>query len=146
MKTNIKLSLAALASFLMVMTSCKKNDDLITPATVNNAVTSGTWQISSFTQRTEDKTSDFAGLDFTFADSSKLIVSGNENFSGTWSYTAPSTGYYGSANGGFSINLGTGSPFQRLSRSWNVASQTATVIKLDASEATEDEHVTFTKK
>ena len=146
MKANIKLLLTALSTFLILSTGCKKSDDLVPPDTSNSTVTSGNWQISSFTQRTEDKTSDFDGLIFTFSDSSTLVVSGSESMQGTWHYNAPSPGYYGSATGSFTINLGTGSPFKRLSRTWNVVSQTASELKLDAAEATEDEHVTFTKK
>lgn len=144
MKPSRKLLPAAVAAFLIMFSACKKNDD--TPATTNAAVTSGAWVVSSFTQRTEDKTSDFAGLEFVFSADAKLIVSGSQNITGTWSYTAPSSGYYGSPTGSFVINLGADAPFRRLTDSWNIASQTSTLLKLDNREAAEDEHVVFTKK
>jgi len=145
-----KLFLSSLGLMLLIsFTSCKKYSSSNTPSNTNNistVISVGTWSITSFTQRTEDKTSIFSGTNFVFTTDGKLTASGINTANGTWVATGASNGYYGNAKETFSINLGAATPFNKLSKTWNIAEQTATLLRLDNPEALEDEHVTFSKK
>jgi hypothetical protein len=150
MKKVFNLSLPFVMALYIFATGCTKEDNA--PATnSNNAaamVSGGSWVISSHIQRTENKTSNYSGMIFNFDADGKVTVTGSSSASGTWSYAPPTTGYYSSAASiaTFTLNLGTGSPFNKLSRAWNVIEQSNTILKLDNREASEDEHITFTKK
>jgi RNA binding exosome subunit len=113
---------------------------------IAGVISEGTWTISSYTQRTEDKSAMFTGINFIFSSDGKLSASGTKIANGTWVYSPASTGYYGNTLATFSINLGTTSPFDKLSKAWNIGEQNNTVLRLDNPETTEDEHVTFLKK
>jgi hypothetical protein len=146
---KITQSTIVLAMFLFLY-SCAK--DSTTPASTTDSTTSvisaGTWTITSYTQKTEDKTNSFGGVAFTFSSDGKLTASGTNSATGTWVVTPASTGYYGSSSSlaTFTINLGTNSPFNKLTKAWNIAEQTSTTLRLDNKEPTEDEHITFSKK
>ena len=135
---------------LIFCISCKKYSSSAPASTTSNNptgnITSGTWSITSFTQKTEDKTSTFAGINFVFSSDGKLIASGTNAANGTWVFTEASTGYYGNAKETFSINLGINAPFNKLSKTWNIAEQNSTTLRLDNPQALEDEHVSFSKK
>lgn len=145
MKALIFLSISIIAFF----SACTKDD--AAPATNNETaaavVTQGTWRITSFTQKTEDKTSDFAGVSFTFSNDGTLTASGTKTATGTWVSAPPVTGYYSndSSLGTLSISIATGSPFNRLTETWHIVERSNTTVKLDHREAAEDEHVTFSK-
>ena len=144
------LSGSLLLLLLGFCSGCKKYSNSSTTNTnVNNtpiAVTTGTWSITSYTQRTEDKTASFAGVNFVFSSDGKLTASGTKTANGNWVFSAASTGYYGTTQATFAISIGTNTPFDKLSRVWNIAEQTNTVLMLDNPEAVEDEHITFSKK
>ncbi|MEP7144761.1 MAG: hypothetical protein ABI707_17895 [Ferruginibacter sp.] len=138
--------------FVLLLGSCKK-DNTATPGNNTNTITftsvisAGTWDVTSFTEKTENKTSDFSGMDFTFASDGTATVSGAKTASGTWSYSASSTDYYGATSPAtFTISIVSGSTFSALSRKWNISANTAASLRLDHPQASEDEHVTFTKK
>jgi hypothetical protein len=152
MRKTTMLLLISLASSAMLFTSCTKDDSTpnnTTDTTLNTAaIVSGTWVISSYTQRTETKTSDYAGMVFSFSADGKVAVTGTATANGTWTYAPPSAGYYGgpASLATFAINI-PGSQFNRLSRrAWNVGSQSSTSILLNYPEPGDDEHVTFTKR
>jgi hypothetical protein len=146
---KITQSTIFLAMFLFLY-SCAKDSTTPASSTDNTAsvVSAGTWTITSYTQRTEDKTNTFAGVTFTFSSDGQLTAAGTNSAAGTWIVTPASTGYYGSSSSlaTFTINLGTSSPFNKLTKAWNIAEQTSTTVKLDNREPTEDEHITFSKK
>lgn len=152
MRKTALILLISVASSAMLLTGCTKDDSApnnTTDSTLNTAaIASGTWFISSYTQRTETKTSDYAGMVFTFSADGKIAVTGTATANGTWTYSPPSAGYYGgpASLATFTINI-PGSPFNRLSRrGWNVGSQSSTSILLNYPEPADDEHVTFTKR
>jgi hypothetical protein len=68
--------------------ACRKQDDDIA-ATSNQVLTSGTWKVSSFTELSDNKTSDFLGYDFDFNSDGKLIVSKSGTvMEGSWSISS----------------------------------------------------------
>jgi hypothetical protein len=155
MKKSTNFLLATATIVTAMITSCSKSYNA--PPNANNAVDttlktqiiSGTWIIKSYTQRTEDKTSQFASTVFTFSNNGTLTANKNGNVTnGTWSYTPSSVGYYGGppSKASITLNLGATSPFDRLTKIWNVASNTDTLLKLDNPEPIEDEHLQFSRQ
>jgi len=118
-----------------------------TSADLTTVLTSGNWVVSSFTQKTEDKTSKFSNMIFTFSVNGTLTATDNGNTTnGTWNYT-PAVTYYGSTSkAAIAINIGTGNPLVLLTKTWNLISSTSSTIKIDSPEILEDEHVQFSKK
>jgi len=150
MKKN-SLLLLSLIFYVILLGGCKKSGTANnnTDTTVSTPfMSSGAWNISSFTQKMEDKTADFSGMDFSFSGDGKVTVTGLKSADGTWSYSPAVTGYYGTTgtSATFTLNIVSGSTFTNLSRTWNVGTHSATSLQLNHPEALEDEHVTFTKK
>jgi hypothetical protein len=149
---NKLLSLVVAAS---ILASCSKssvppNNTTATSPTSTDltaALTSGNWVVSSFLQKTEDKTSKFSNIVFTFSANGTLNASDNGNTTtGTWSYT-PAVTYYGSTSkAAIAINIGTSNPLVLLTKTWNLISSTSSTFKIDSPEIAEDEHVQFSKR
>jgi hypothetical protein len=149
---NKLLSLFVAAS---ILASCSKssvasNNTTATSPTstdLTTALTSGNWVVSSFTQKTEDKTSKFSNIVFTFSAGGVLTATNNGNItSGTWNYT-PAVTYYGATSkAAIAINIGTGNPLALLTKTWNLISSTSSTLKIDSPEILEDEHVQFSKQ
>mgnify|MGYP003298794302 CR=1 FL=1 len=157
MKPFIRLSFATFALLLFALTACNKNSSDNTPVSNSNnnngnnstAFMSGNFTITSYTQRTENKTAQFAGAVFTFSTNNTVTAAMNgTTTSGTWSHIPYSVGYYGGepTKESISISLGTASPLDRLSKTWNVSSSSATQVVLVTPEPADDEHITFTKQ
>jgi hypothetical protein len=107
------------------------------------------WVISSYTQRTEDKTSMFEGVVFTFSDAGKMTATQNGSvIVGTWSYSPSSVVYYGSAptKESITINMGAAKPSKNLNRIWNVVSSDGSALSLVNPEPADDEHIVFSKQ
>ena len=107
--------------------------------------------MSSLLQRTEDKTSQFSGYTLNFIstapESGTVTATRNgSTISGTWSHS-PAVTYYGSSSQeAIVLNLGTSTPFDRLSRTWNVASSTNSVLNLVSPEVVEDSHLVLARQ
>ena len=104
--------------------------------TTTGSITSGTWVISSFTERGENKTSDYAGVNFTFATNGTVNVSGAATANGTYSISATN----------LNLNFPSGKPLDRLNEPWKIVESNNSTVRLDHPENDEDEHVTFSKK
>ncbi|MEZ0607947.1 hypothetical protein ACAW74_05490 [Fibrella sp. WM1] len=152
MKTRL---LAASLLLTMAFVSCKKSDDA-TPATttttaddVKPVLTTGTWTVSLYRQRTEVKTSDYSGITFTFsADGTLTATEKGKTIRGTWTSTPGGVTYYGAAPSvaTLTISLGKDKPYDRISQSWNVNTATvASNVKLDYKEPADDEHLEFVR-
>lgn len=150
MKKVIKIFPLALLSCLLLI-GCSKSS--VTPAdnAANPSVNliTGNWIVSSFTQKTEDKTSQFSGIIFNFSDGGKLTASQNGSVTtGTWSHSPSSVGYYGSAptKASISINMGASKTMKNITKTWNVISSDSTKLSLINPEPLEDEHLVFSKQ
>jgi hypothetical protein len=137
---------------LFIHYSCSKNS---TDTTSNNnpdpaqTVMNGTWTISSFTQRTEDKTSLFKDYVFTFSPGNVWKITHNAaEVTGTWSYIPASVGYYGSGgtSAAFNLNAGAIDPLIRLDRTWNISSISTSTISLVNPEPADKEVLVFTRQ
>ena len=152
MNRLLKFRLLPLLPCLLLFASCsKKSSD---PPPSNNpttTLTSGNWIISSYTQRTENKTSQFNGYVFTFSAGGSVTATNNAaTTSGTWSYIPSSVGYYGGTptKSSLALNLGTATPLNRLTRTWNIDSvnSSATTLVLLNPEPLEGEQLKFSKQ
>jgi len=143
-------------AFAMVFSSCKKygvSDSTTNGTTSAASVIPGSWIVTSYTQRGEDKTSQFSGYIFTFTASASGANSGtvtaakdNNSVSGTWSYS-PAVTYYGSTStSSIVLGLGAITPLDKLTKIWNIESTTASKLNLVNPEVLEDEHLVFSKQ
>lgn len=151
MKT-ILITSTALLFFLLSCKKDKSDSSATTTDPENLSFTKGTWVISSFTQRSEDRTDKFSGMSFTFSPGGNAIADDHGNsVSGTWTYSAAtpgSTGYYNTdpKPATLSLNFVTTGDLSKVSRLWNISQLSSAILKLDDPEATEDEHLTFSKQ
>jgi hypothetical protein len=147
----------ALLLLLIFMTGCsKKTSEVTTPAasTITDPspfLSSGTWAITSYTQRTENKTSSFNGYTFVFKPGGVLEATVNGTSStGSWVFTPAAVTYYGSggSNASVSLSIGTATPLNRLNRRWNIDSvrTTASRLALINPEPRDDERLDFSKQ
>ena len=151
MKLLSKLSLSVFI-LLVFFSSCKK--DHSTPATTTTGTdpsvvaAQGTWSVSSYIQKTEDKTSSLSGIVFTFSsDGSVSASNGGTIVTGTWSSSKGGITYYGGppSVATFTINFVSDNNLIKISKTWNVASEDNISIKLDNKEPLEDEHLSLSK-
>lgn len=124
-----KIVIGILTAIIIVsgLTSCKKSDDNSSPS-VSSTISSGTWRVSYYYDKTKDETSDFAGYTFTFQSGGQLTASssaGSEN--GTWSEKNDDD------NGGshkLVITIGSSTPLIELTDDWVITSQSDSKIEL----------------
>lgn len=141
-------------SVVILLSACSKSDSSgsnppPSSSTTTNVLTSGNWAISSFTQKSEDKTADFAGSVFSFATGGKASATVNgTSTNGTWSYSAGAAAYYGNpaTDPTLTLNFGDEAPMNELKGTWIVESLTSSVVQLRNQEANDDEHVKFSKQ
>lgn len=157
MKKLNQITLLIVVTFSISLFSCSKssqgslaNSTGSNAANITNSITGGNWTVSSYIQRSEDKTAQFNNIVFVFSNSSAnsgtvTATKNNTSVNGSWSYS-PAVTYYGSTStSSMVLNLGTSSPFNLLSKTWNVVSITSSKITLVNPEVIEDEHLVFSK-
>jgi hypothetical protein len=151
---TLKGSILLLAASIVAACSSYSNPTgpSSTPPAVTPATIEGSWVVTSLVQRTEDKSSDFAGYTFTFAatgadDGTVTATRNGASISGTWNHSSAVT-YYGSTSSAESLvlNLGTTSPFDRLTGTWNVLSSSSSKMTLANPEVQEQEQLILTKQ
>jgi hypothetical protein len=153
---NMKKLIQGILGLLFTMTllqSCSKKDSNTTNPTTNptTSVTTGTWVISTFSQGVEDKSSPFSGYVFTFSSGGVLKADKSGTVTtGSWSYTAATTDYYGNnpTKATYTLNMGTADPLKQLNRTWNIdaANTSTSKIALVSAEAQENMHLSFSKQ
>jgi hypothetical protein len=125
---------------VILASSCERN---ATDGTaVSQAVTSGNWRVSHFSERGNDETSDFNGYSFLFNNDGSVSVTKNGiTTSGTWSV--------GNSSRKFNIDLGpkidANKPLGELTDDWQILSNSATEIRLTDDNSSSSEFLTFTK-
>lgn len=148
----MKKAVNQILSFLTIVLlsiACKSNAvDPINNTTTDltSSLTQGSWLVSSYIQKTEDKTAKLSGYIFIFSSGGKVVASKNgQEVTGTWQYT-PAVTYYGSASKeAIDLNFGTDKTLGQLTKKWNFISSTSSIVKVDSPELAEDEHLQFSK-
>ena len=125
----------------LVLAGCTKKDSSDV-SSVADAVTSGTWRVTHFSERTNNETSDFAGYTFTFLNNGKVQASKNGVVKeGNWSESTSSQRLV--------IDLGAktdaNKPLGELTDDWVITPKTATKINLTDDNAASNELLEFTK-
>lgn len=121
------------------------------PSQLTTFITNGTWVVSSLTERTEDKTSQFEGFTFTFGGAGSeagtvVATKSGTSVSGTWTHSAAVTYYGSTSKESIALSLSSASPFDRLAKTWNVVSTTSTTLTLVNPEVLQDEHLVFSRQ
>jgi hypothetical protein len=151
MSRSLVVPRAALAALVALAAACHGSDatapaPAAEPSLLSTGFSSGAWTVSSLTQGTEDKASQFDGYTLTFAgtESGTLTATRNgKSVSGTWRHS-PAVTYYGSASKeSVVINLGTTTPFDRISKTWNVTASTPNSASFEGPELAEQAHLTL---
>ena len=159
MKNFTGITGCALVSAAILLAGCSNSSGSptgptspTTSDTVTPFIATGNWVVASLVQRTEDKTSQFSGYTFKFTstgtDNGTVTATRNgATVNGIWSH-APSVTYYGStpSTESIALNLGTSTPFDRLTKTWNVVSTTSVTFTLVSPEVLEDTHLVLTKQ
>ena len=77
------INLAVIISILLpsIFQSCSKSNETkqAEPVNISATVVSGSWKITSYTQRDESKTSDYQGYTFSFTDAGLVKATGRHN-------------------------------------------------------------------
>ncbi len=142
MKHTINL-LSTILVVLLLNSSCSKSGDSSLVNNVTPIVTNGTWQVSLFSERGVNETSDFSGYSFTFQSDGKLIVQkgGATVKQGSWTED--------NSSGKLIINLGvkdnTNKPLGQLTDDWLLTSRSDTKISLTDDNTARNEILEFTK-
>ena len=152
MSRSLVVSRAALAALVTLAAACGGSAPTAPASTVSSVISagfsSGAWTVSSLTQGTEEKASQFDGYLLTFTGTESGTLSATRNgvsVSGTWSHS-PAVTYYGSTSKeSMVINLGTTAPFDRISKTWNVTASTASSVSFEGPELAEQSHLTLTR-
>ncbi len=140
--TNSILSLVV--AFLVLNTACTKDSSTGIVNNVTPIVTTGDWQVSLFSERGTNETSDFSGYSFTFQPDGKLIVVKASAIvkQGTWSED--------NSSGKLIIDLGikdnTNKPLGKLTDDWILTAKSDTKISLTDDNAARNELLEFSKK
>jgi hypothetical protein len=120
---------------LNVASMCSSDDDNnnnTDPTPVINAVTQGTWHVTSFVDSGDNDTSHFTGYNFTFGPSNTLTATNGVNtYTGTWSITSDDDDD-DNPGGDLDFNIGFATPadFAELAEDWNIVTYSSTTIAL----------------
>ncbi len=138
----------------IVFTSCSKSatEQAAQTTPVTTAAIAGNYTLTSYRQKTEDKSAKFEGYVFVFAatgtnNGTVTATKGGKSVNGSWIYT-PAVTYYGSGSkNALLLAMGITAPFDQLTKTWNFDStSTANKLMLSSPEITEDEHLVLTKQ
>lgn len=110
-------------STILGFTSCKKAIEAAKEQAVVNAITSGTWYVSKFSQAGTDITTDFSGWEFVYYDNKTCVSNktGYATVNGTWGYSGDvATGlvYFTSTFTGTAP-----APLPKLASTWTLVNQ-----------------------
>lgn len=136
---------------LALLAGCKKSDNTVTPDTTTavnfpELVAPGTWTISSYTERTEDKLKTLGTITIRFtSDGNAVATLDQQNTTGTWLWGGNS--YYGTpaTSKTVTLNFGTTKPYDRVSQTWTIVETKTNIIRLDHSNPAEDKHITLSR-
>ena len=123
----------------MIFVGCTKKDGEV--KSVTEAVTSGSWRVTNFSEGSKNATSEFEGYNFSFQSNGKVLASKNGTATeGNWSESTGSQKLI--------IDLGTktaANKLGQLSDDWVIVSKSSTKISLTDDNASSNELLEFSK-
>jgi hypothetical protein len=154
MNTFERMTNRAIVSGAMLLAACSGSYSNSTAPTTTDTVTpsiAGNWVIASLVQGTEDKTSQYSGYTLSFTETSAesgtvTATRNNSTVSGTWSHSAGVTYYGSTSTESIVLNLGTATPFDKITGTWNVTSSTDTELSLASPEVAEATQLVLMKQ
>lgn len=121
---------------LNVASMCSSDDDNnstgTNPTPVINAITNGTWRVTSYVDSGNDETNHFSGYNFNFGSSNVITVTnGTNTYSGAWSVNADDDND-DNPGGDLDFNIAFASPpdFAELTEDWQIISFTSNTLSL----------------
>ena len=123
---QLLISLAFFVFVVFTFSSCKKPVADSNPNfSITELLTSGPWEITHFTDGTNDRSSNFSGYTFTFLSSGKIYAANTtETITGTWTNENSVTL--------LNISISGNAPLPYLNKNWIVSSTAnSSVILLD---------------
>ncbi len=110
---------------IVLLASCKKDDNSNSSTALNNTLQMGKWKITYYIDNGTDQTSHYTGYAFTFNNNGTVNAAKTGSLvNGTWN----------SGNDDSTLKLVLGfstSPFDELNDDWHVIQQTSVIIKLE---------------
>lgn len=117
--------------FILLLAIACSDDANTAKEKVIDTVTSGTWSITYYFDSDTDETTDYAGYNFTFADTGVLTATNGANtYTGTWSVTDSNSNDDSFDDLHFNIAFATPALFEELSDDWEIIEVTDTKIQL----------------
>ena len=122
MKNIISISILAL---LMIVASCKKDDNSSSTSSINSTIQQGKWKVTSFIDSGDDETNHYSNYEFQFnSDGTVTAIKTGSTVNGTWSN--------GNDDSQQKLYLTfSTAPFDELNDNWHIISQSASQIKLE---------------
>lgn len=117
---------AVALAIVIVTSSCKKNDDDISPSNLTSTVQSGNWKVTWFSDDGNDETYHFSGYQFVFASGGSVTAAkSGSSVSGSWS-----TGSDDSTTK-MVLDFGAQVPFDELNDDWKILENSSSKIRLE---------------
>ncbi len=141
----MKKIVLGIATLLLVMTSCKKQEI----KSVQSNVVEGKWRITKFIDSGVDETTDYSGVEFLFDENGTVTASGTVSTSGTWSVAKESKSdddLFDDNHVEFNLYFST--HLIDLSDDWHIESQSDSKISLkdiDKDNESESDYLTIEK-
>ena len=122
MKNIISISILAL---LMIVASCKKEDNSSSTSSINSTIQQGKWKVTSFIDSGNDETNHYSNYEFQFnSDGTVTAIKTGSTVNGTWSN--------GNDDSQLKLYLTfSTTPFDELNDDWHITSQSDSQIKLE---------------
>lgn len=122
MKKILSISILAL---VMIVTSCKKDDNSNSTPSINSTIQQGKWRVASYIDSGNNETNHYTGYEFQFNSNGTVVATKQgSSVSGTWSNGNDDSQQK------LILNFST-TPFDELNDDWHIVSQSSSQIGLE---------------
>lgn len=129
MKNKIIIYTIAIVAVLLVLNSCKKEDNSSNSSSnsnISSIVQQGNWKVTLYKDSGTDETYYFTGYQFLFNSSGTITVTANSNnATGSWSAGSDDS------TPKLILDFGVSLPLNKLNDDWHIIEQTSTFIRLE---------------
>ncbi len=129
MKNKYLIQIIAIVAVILILNSCKKEDNSSNSASnsnISSIIQQGIWKVSLYKDSGTDETYYFSNYEFLFNSTGTLTATVNSNSTnGTWSSISDDSLLK------LLIDFGTNLPLNKLNNDWHIIEQTSTFIRLE---------------